>query len=842
LKRAGVRAHVDRGMALSAGSLVGDECQSNTSLAGPAAGAIAVTTCSTQSMEREVREDAAAPCIFQELYEDALSRSERLRTRQLEKEQEELHEAKKKQKETSDRLRAQRRRFFRRPHSAGRTPDGFAAHLLRENDFLKRRELWRQHRAAWQQRREVFEDMAECTFGPTLYTDARMRADAEARKERIEAERRCLEEPPDPPNLLRRRCHMKAAKEAARQESAEQRGGERSTRSSSTQPESPPPPPFRTPQPGSPRVESPSAQPRPPPTPPASPPDLLRTAGAIGHDPWYSLLGADDDVGHQLPPPSPPPMASDEEAAALSHCVSPRNNAHMPWRRQLLHTAYTLLSATPTVAVPLVDRGWPAVSPRVFPPHVSAEPPKCQVPHGAVFAVASLPQSPRVECASASVSTPAPTMATTPSLSLHGSISWAPSVRTPRGLASQGPQVPAPCPIANNPSFNSRGCRSAWLHTGSLHVPPATRTPSTCVPPASYGSSSCASSTPRASCSYAPPALGASSSHALPPPHTSSTYAPPGPRASAVPPVAKAAPIQPQDAARSKGVAAIGTPMALVAAASVHTASPVGPASLVDGRIDPVAIRGIAPFACAMQPLPLTARVAPTRTASSAAGRPPHASDLEKGCTTHASQSARASMQLQGQPFRHPQQHYAQEQQMQQQTQQPQQHRGITHRPRTPLEPRQQAPQTQVPRSQEPQPQDDADLPMVVREASGAAVGKHIGADNLADGGHYPIAAATAAANAGTVALAQDGPGAASTMTTPASTPICPSIFSAKVSTPFMDLTNAPSRSSSPADFRGAVKIPVATGVASELPAEASENAKLRRRLVGPPRENAVAV
>eukprot|EP00928_Gymnodinium_smaydae_P020030 TRINITY_DN1772_c0_g1_i1.p1 TRINITY_DN1772_c0_g1~~TRINITY_DN1772_c0_g1_i1.p1 ORF type:complete len:699 (+),score=69.07 TRINITY_DN1772_c0_g1_i1:97-2193(+) len=134
--------------------------------------------------------------IFRALYDDALSRMTRQRQRQFEKESQESLQAVRQHMDMVERLRAQRRRW---EAQQDHIEEGVDAHLWREEAFLQQRELWRQRRAVWQETREFFEEMAECTFAPTLYTNSRRRADTEARQERVEAERRSLEDPPEDP-------------------------------------------------------------------------------------------------------------------------------------------------------------------------------------------------------------------------------------------------------------------------------------------------------------------------------------------------------------------------------------------------------------------------------------------------------------------------------------------------------------------------------------------------------------------------------------------------------------------------------------------------------------------
>lgn len=59
--------------------------------------------------------------------------------------------------------------------------------------MLQRREAKRRQRAQWQHRRQDFEEMAECTFAPAIFTKPEKRAQAVQRSERLEQVRNHLE-------------------------------------------------------------------------------------------------------------------------------------------------------------------------------------------------------------------------------------------------------------------------------------------------------------------------------------------------------------------------------------------------------------------------------------------------------------------------------------------------------------------------------------------------------------------------------------------------------------------------------------------------------------------------
>mmetsp|Transcript_28583 Transcript_28583/g.66225 ORF Transcript_28583/g.66225 Transcript_28583/m.66225 type:complete len:563 (-) Transcript_28583:255-1943(-) len=157
-------------------------------------------TASAHSKERK-ESSVTAGSVFQDLYEDAISRMGRQQSRQSEKETREREESQRMRREHSERLRKEQQRYSQQRHSNGPIEDGFHAHLSREAYHMKRKESRRQRMSDWQKRRQDLEELAECTFAPVLSTEAAHRAREQRRCELLEAERRSLEDPPDSPPL-----------------------------------------------------------------------------------------------------------------------------------------------------------------------------------------------------------------------------------------------------------------------------------------------------------------------------------------------------------------------------------------------------------------------------------------------------------------------------------------------------------------------------------------------------------------------------------------------------------------------------------------------------------------
>jgi len=133
------------------------------------------------------------PEIFNDLYADALSRVQRVRHRELERQEQELRDAHRQRAEHLQRLHATHNRYKRRTQSVGEFAEGRDAHLDREEDMLRRRVEWRHRRAAWDQQCRDLEELAECTFTPALYTKDGQRAALEERRRLVEEERERLE-------------------------------------------------------------------------------------------------------------------------------------------------------------------------------------------------------------------------------------------------------------------------------------------------------------------------------------------------------------------------------------------------------------------------------------------------------------------------------------------------------------------------------------------------------------------------------------------------------------------------------------------------------------------------
>lgn len=148
--------------------------------------------------------------VFQDLYDDAVSRMKRRQQREIDRELQEASEMEQKIREHSQKLRSQQQKYLRRPHAQGVIAEGLDAHLSREAGFLEKKERKKQQQAAWKQRREIFEEMAECTFSPVLYTKRRQRVGAAARSERIAAQRQSLEDPPEGPPTMWTTAYLKA--------------------------------------------------------------------------------------------------------------------------------------------------------------------------------------------------------------------------------------------------------------------------------------------------------------------------------------------------------------------------------------------------------------------------------------------------------------------------------------------------------------------------------------------------------------------------------------------------------------------------------------------------------
>lgn len=172
------------------------------SVAGTVASASSRATSPTTGDRGRGCSRSSATKVFDALYTDAELRSERLRKRQTEKEEKEAKEFEQQQREYMQRLRAQQKSY--QLHYGNQPSEGPDAHLVREADFLQKREQRRQRRAEWKQRKDDFAEMAECTFAPASYTSPERRAYQEARQEQLEAERRILEEPPHTPARIKR--------------------------------------------------------------------------------------------------------------------------------------------------------------------------------------------------------------------------------------------------------------------------------------------------------------------------------------------------------------------------------------------------------------------------------------------------------------------------------------------------------------------------------------------------------------------------------------------------------------------------------------------------------------
>lgn len=133
------------------------------------------------------------PEIFNDLYADALSRVQRVRHRELERQEQELRDAHRQRAEHLQRVHATHSRYKRRTQFVGEFAEGRDAHLDREEDMLRRRVEWRHRRAAWDQQCRDLEELAECTFTPALYTKDGQRAALEERRRLVEEERERLE-------------------------------------------------------------------------------------------------------------------------------------------------------------------------------------------------------------------------------------------------------------------------------------------------------------------------------------------------------------------------------------------------------------------------------------------------------------------------------------------------------------------------------------------------------------------------------------------------------------------------------------------------------------------------
>eukprot|EP00747_Dinoflagellata_sp_TGD_P165862 gnl/TRDRNA2_/TRDRNA2_187811_c0_seq1.p1 gnl/TRDRNA2_/TRDRNA2_187811_c0~~gnl/TRDRNA2_/TRDRNA2_187811_c0_seq1.p1 ORF type:complete len:835 (-),score=114.72 gnl/TRDRNA2_/TRDRNA2_187811_c0_seq1:162-2393(-) len=149
------------------------------------------TSCTRQNSAEPKRHEFS---VFRDLYDDALRRVQKKRELQAERETKELQEAENQRRAARQQLQKRQQSYLKRPHSAGHIQDGFAAHIGREAEFQSRRQNRRQRQAQWLQKREEFEEMAECTFQPNIHTRQHHRELEKLRKDQIEEERKYIED------------------------------------------------------------------------------------------------------------------------------------------------------------------------------------------------------------------------------------------------------------------------------------------------------------------------------------------------------------------------------------------------------------------------------------------------------------------------------------------------------------------------------------------------------------------------------------------------------------------------------------------------------------------------
>lgn len=135
--------------------------------------------------------------VHNELYEEAFNRNLRQQQRQVKRDFEEAKKVDALARVAVKGVREMHRRYLKTDHAPRKMADGERAHLEREETLLRRRELNRQKRAEWLRRRDDLEELAECTFQPTLSTRKEHLADSTQRSERIEEERQQLEAGPE---------------------------------------------------------------------------------------------------------------------------------------------------------------------------------------------------------------------------------------------------------------------------------------------------------------------------------------------------------------------------------------------------------------------------------------------------------------------------------------------------------------------------------------------------------------------------------------------------------------------------------------------------------------------
>lgn len=140
-----------------------------------------------------------SPCppvegVFRDLYSDAVRRMSEFKQRSSAKAQEQLVEAERQRNLAAHRLREHQRQYECRPHSSGPIPEGFAAHLEREARMVQRKWERARKQYEWQRRRMDLDELAECTFTPSIFTRPEDRTEATLRSEFIHQEKSRIDE------------------------------------------------------------------------------------------------------------------------------------------------------------------------------------------------------------------------------------------------------------------------------------------------------------------------------------------------------------------------------------------------------------------------------------------------------------------------------------------------------------------------------------------------------------------------------------------------------------------------------------------------------------------------